>query len=318
MVDIWSSIGQNLSQNTGGVWLYRVNGEVCGPLPLQALVDKLLAGQIDSRTPVAREGTDFHPLGAVAAFAPHLEAARRSSTVRLHKQVRRRRLQAAAVVGVLLLGGALLARQTYRQRQQQTQLQANQQLRAQVEQLRALAASKVAQATAVQRAHPMELVALVSLGDVSDIRIHRGTPARRPGQPPSPHGRGGLHSPAKPSPAGGAPAEPSTTEPEEEETVETCGLSQSAIFGTLRASLGKINVCVEDEKGRDKDSLLPPRLTLQFVVRPSGKVVDFVVDDRHFRTGPLNNCLTKAFNTLSFPSSTGANCPVTIPIKIGK
>jgi type II secretory pathway pseudopilin PulG len=316
MVDIWSGIGQNLSQD-GGVWLYRVNGEVRGPLPLQALVDKLALGQIDSRTPVAREGTDFHPLGAVAAFAPHLEGARRSATGRLHKQVRRRRLQAAAVILVLLGGGALLARQTYRQRQEQTKLQANQQLRAQIEQLRAQAASRVAQATAVQRAHPMALVALVSLGDASDIRIHRG----KKGHAAKLHGRGGLRSPNRaPAPGGGpgASGAPSTDAAEEEESVQTCGLSQSAIFGTLRASLGKINVCVEDEKTRDKDNLLPPRLSLQFVVRPSGKVVDFVVDDRHFRTGPLNNCLTKAFNTLSFPSSTGANCPVTIPIKIGK
>jgi hypothetical protein len=100
--------------------------------------------------------------------------------------------------------------------------------------------------------------------------------------------------------------------------VASCKLSQQDIFGTLRKSLAKINVCVEDEKSRDKEGLLPPTLELSFVVQTSGKVVDFEIEDRHYKKGPMNNCMIKAFQTITFPSSNGANCPVSIPIKIGK
>ena len=100
--------------------------------------------------------------------------------------------------------------------------------------------------------------------------------------------------------------------------MQSCKLTQQDIFGTLRSALGKLNVCVEDEKKRDTQGLLPAALELGFVVKPNGKVVDFAINDRHYRTGPLNNCMIKAFNTITFPGSTGANCPITIPIKIGK
>ncbi len=95
-----------------------------------------------------------------------------------------------------------------------------------------------------------------------------------------------------------------------------CKLSEGDIFGTLKKQLAKINVCVEDEKGRDAANL-PPTLELEFVVKPTGAVTEFHINDRHYRTGPMNNCMIKAFNTIHFPESTGTNCPVTIPIKIG-
>jgi hypothetical protein len=78
-------------------------------------------------------------------------------------------------------------------------------------------------------------------------------------------------------------------------------------------------VCVEDEKKRDTQGLLPPTLVLDFVVRASnGTVSDFFIDNRHYRAGPLNNCFVKVFRTIRFRSSGGSNCPVRLPIKIGR
>ena len=62
---------------------------------------------------------------------------------------------------------------------------------------------------------------------------------------------------------------------------------------------------------------LKAKIEIEFVVRPEGKVVDFGVNDRHYRTGILKNCMTKVFNRIRYPSVGGSNCPVTIPITTG-
>ncbi len=298
MADMWSGLGNDLSK-AEGVWLYRRGGDVCGPLPQKALVKKLLDGDIDLHTQVAREGTDFHPLSQVQAFARYVPEAQTQALLRARRRARKRLLWLVLGVALLLGGAGLLVHQEYARRLTAHKARLQTMRRAE------LAAQQAAQQAAVdlQRAHTMPLVALVSLGDERDIRIHGG--------------RSG-HAASQARPAHKIPASAGRQAITDGTAVEGCGLSQNDIFTPLKAALSKINVCVEDEKKRDTQGLLPDRLELQFVVRPSGKVSHFAIDDRHYRTGPLNNCMIKAFNMMTFPTSTGANCPVTIPIKIGK
>lgn len=307
MSDIWSGVGADLNKNEGE-WLYRVGAEVRGPVAQRLIVEKLISGEINLDTPVAREGTDFSPIGQVRAFEQHIRAAKKARAKRASQKVRRTLL--IICVPVLLIVGGV----SY-------QLQQDYKKRLKLEHERVLATAAKVQAAAqaqVEASHPehlpkMGLVALVSLGTQDDVKI-RGNPAPAvPGAVPATKGKkkmlgkrlGRVHE---------GPEEPE----QDEELVQTCKLSQQDIFGTLRNHLAKLNVCVEDEKKRDTENLLPPTLELQFVVKPTGKVVDFIVNDRHYRAGPLNNCMIKAFNTIAFPPSAGANCPITIPIKIGK
>ena len=51
--------------------------------------------------------------------------------------------------------------------------------------------------------------------------------------------------------------------------VQSCARGQGEIFGVLGKHLGKINVCVQDEKSRDAANL-PNSITLSFVVKPDG------------------------------------------------
>jgi hypothetical protein len=282
MNDLWSNLGAEISVAEGD-WLYRVGDEVHGPLPFQVLADRLAAGDLDFDTPVAREGGAFHPLRKVAAFEPYFDKAQEAAA----KRRRRRTLKLVGIGCILLVLGMGGGGAWFWHRAQVAK-------RARLAALHAREVELQKQREARdQLANAMALVGLVSIDSEKDIHIRSKAPGRRAGPRAGPEGAGG-----------------------EAPMVSECGLSQAQIFQVLKTNLGKINVCVEDEKKRDAASL-PETLELSFVIQPSGSTVDFMIGDRHYRTGPMNNCMIKAFRTFAFPTSTGANCPVTIPIRIG-
>jgi hypothetical protein len=287
MTDIWSGVSVDLtSSSSGGDWLYRVGQEVRGPVAFESVVSKLLSGELNPKTHVAREGGDWHPIAQVAAFEPHV--------LIYQKQASKKAKAVARVVGLLLgilvlISAAIAGYWLWLENEHKKVLAEVARIRSETDLER--------QRRILEAGSKMGLVALVSLGTEKDVQI-KG--AKKPGT------------------SSGKPAKAKTGQaaPPEEDMVSSCKLSQNDIFGTLKKHLAKINVCVEDEKGRDAANL-PSQLELEFVVKPNGKVTDFHVNDRHYRTGPMNNCMIKAFNTISFPESDGTNCPVTIPIKIG-
>lgn len=289
MPDIWGNIGLDIpsSGSSEGEWLYKVGGEVRGPMPLAAVADKLVKGEITLDTPVAKEGGDFHPIARVAAFSSFAGEAKKQAQKRSAAKVRKIILLAALPVLAALGGGGYYVFREFQASKAQKEAEARR-VTAELEQKRKK-----------EEAVPdIGLVALVSLGTEDEVKIKK-------------------HETGTPSTKKTTKSKQETRE-EPEQMVAQCNLSQADIFGTLKRHLAKINVCVEAEKEQDKEGLLPSTLSLSFVVQTSGKVTDFEIEDRHYRKGPMNNCMIKAFNTISFPSSTGANCPVSIPIKIGK
>src|SRR6185437_3959957 len=107
MGDIWSGIGTDITRDEGE-WLYKVGTEMRGPMPHRQLVEKLIAGEVDFSTLVAREGAEFHPIRSEAAFAPHLEAAQKARAKREGRK--RRKVLMIAIVPVVLIaaGGVFL------------------------------------------------------------------------------------------------------------------------------------------------------------------------------------------------------------------
>ncbi len=293
MTDIWSGVSVNLSStSSGGEWLYRVGQEVRGPVAFESVVSKLLAGELTPKTQVAREGGEWHPIAQVAAFEPHVLIYQKQAS----KKARKVAQTIALVLGIIVVIAAGIAGYwLWLENEHKKVLAEVARLRSETDLER--------QRRILESGSKMGLVALVSLGNESDIKI-KGT--KKPGTTSS----GTKHKGTTTTNTTGS------SSPSEEEMVLSCKLSQNDIFGTLKKQLAKINVCVEDEKGRDAANL-PSQLELEFVVKPTGKVVDFRINDRHYRTGPMNNCMIKAFNTITFPETDGTNCPVTIPIKIG-
>lgn len=289
MADIWSNVGGDFVPQ-GEDWLYQKGSQVHGPVPKETLVNKLMTGELDAKTMVAKEGGEFYPISQIAAFAPHLEEVKKVIQRQTAKKIRR--VAALIVLLVAAVGagvGYYFKLEADKKAREQASLLAaeEERLRQQAEERRKIIAGEV------------ELVALVSF-DESKMKVGGGEtkPSTRRTTP-----KGGRDKGAEDA---GPP-----------EMVSKCERSQGEIFGVLRSNLAKINFCVEDEKKRDQGNLLPPTLNLSFVARPDGKVSDFEILDRHYRTGPMRNCMLKAFRLISFPPAKGTNCPVQIPIKIG-
>jgi len=288
MVDIWSSIGVELSKATGE-WLYRVGDEVRGPVPIKALAEKLIRGEIPLTTPVALEGGDFHPVVQVKAFSVHVTEAKKAARKRAAAKVRRIVLISLLVV---LAGGGIAGYFVFEAYKKDEQARVLSEKKRQDEERR-----KEEERLALGK--KMDLVALVSLGTEEEVKIknkpgtaHPKTPTKtKPGEAPA-----------------SAPAEA---------FVSDCTRSQGDILSALGKHVSKLNACVVLEKNGPDGKLLPSTLEIEFVVVPSGKVVDFGITDRHYRTGTLRNCMAKVFQVVTYPTAGGSNCPVTLPLKIG-
>lgn len=287
MSDIWSGIGNEIA-SADGEWLYKLGSEIRGPLAESALATKIANGNVPLDSVVAREGGEFHPLRQVAAFADAVAIAQK----RIAAARAKRFGMIAAVALVVLIGGGSAA--GYVIWQDLERKKAEEIAEAEAERARL---AKLENELRNQKAP--ELVALVSLGAQEDVVIKDAKPKSTRGRRPRGLKRNGASAP-----------------PEKEESIASCQLSQGQIFNTLKKHLAKVNVCVEDEKGRDAANL-PDVLSLEFVVKTDGNVTEFRIQNRHYRSGPMNNCMIKAFRRISFPASSGTNCPVTIPINIG-
>ena len=286
MADLWSNVGAELAP-TGNDWLYQKDGQIHGPVSTETVGQRLLSGAITVKTKVAKEGGEFHPINQIAAFAPHLEELKKKMAKSGASKVRR------AIFGVVVLLGAAGAGGGYyfkMEADKQKKIRADQ-----AAQEKTLLAKKEEERKKIL-SEDVEVIALVSF-DTTAMEVARTSKPKRPS-------KGKKPAPGEKEPAG------------EPEFMSQCQRSNSEIIGVLGKHLRVINFCVEDEKKRDASGL-PPMLKLSFVAKPTGSVGDFAILDRHYRTGPMRNCMVKAFRAIRFPPKGGSNCPVTIPIKIG-
>ena len=283
MSDIWSNVSGNIGPQ-GSDWLYQMDGQVRGPISKDAIVTKLMAGEISLETKVAREGSDdFHPVVQVAAFSEDMGKVKRALGKAESRKARKVWLITILVVALAGSGfGYYFKLETEKKK---------------AENARHIAAAEEKRKAEEREMHELlnqksELVALVSLGDIQSMEV-------------------GGKKKVRPKKSG----KPGAKEAEPAQMVSQCSRGTQEIYSVLGKNLAKINICVEDEKKRNAN--LPGTLTLSFVAVPDGSVSEFEIEDRHFRTGPMRNCMLKAFRTIRFPKADGSNCPVTIPIKIG-
>ncbi len=288
MGDIWSNVGASLP-STSQDWLYQLDGQIHGPVPKEKIVQKLLAGDLDAKTLIAREGGEFHSLSQVAAFAPHLEELGDKLDEAASKSKRN-----AIIVVILVLLGAGGGLGFYLKTAADAK---GEQLVAEHAAAQAKLDEEAKQRKALLDNDNVELVALVSF-DESAMKVG-GTAPVRTRRPKGPKGTG---------PKGGRDVEPPM--------MSSCQRSTGEILNVLKKHLRNINTCVQAEKSRDPGNL-PATLKLSFVAKPDGKVGDFNILDRHYKTGPMRNCMIKTFRMVKYPPTGGSNCPVTIPIKIG-
>jgi hypothetical protein len=105
MSDIWNDLGADIKQGSGrDEWLYRVKGQVNGPVAKRVVVDKLLSGELSvDGTEVAREGGDFYPISQVRRFSDDIQEAQKRAASRSKSRAKK---ILAGIVAAVLVGGA--------------------------------------------------------------------------------------------------------------------------------------------------------------------------------------------------------------------
>jgi len=98
--------------------------------------------------------------------------------------------------------------------------------------------------------------------------------------------------------------------------VASCERSQKSIINGIRKHFKRINTCIANEQKRSGKNSLGSTLVVAFVVRPTGSVLEFEIQDRVVAQTGLKNCLTRVFRGMRFPRVGGTNCPITLPIKL--
>src|SRR5688572_22212563 len=89
MADWLSNVGGSLATKSDD-WLYQKGSQVYGPVTKEAIVTKLISGDLDANTMVAKEGSDaYYPISQVAAFAPALEDVKKALKQKGARKIRR-------------------------------------------------------------------------------------------------------------------------------------------------------------------------------------------------------------------------------------
>lgn len=274
-------------------WLYRRDGLVYGPTSADDLAMKLVDGRVPPDVYAAVEGTnDFHPITRFEAFRAPLED--------LDTALRKRRGRVQALRWILALGllsvcGLASAMMVADARDELivAQNQAHQQ--------ELLARAKHDETVlAMKLDAPAALVTEPMLERARERAKEREELAKRAKETKRTKKRSRKKSSAV-----------ATVE-------DSCKLEDRDVLRTLKKSLGKINWCIESEKGRNPGGALPESLPVSFVVRPTGEIIQFRVEDVDYRQSVLGKCLKKTFRKVRFPPRTGTDCPINLPIRIRK
>ena len=273
------------SDETKSGWLYRYGGQVYGPVEESRLIELMVSGAVPGELEVARDGEEFHPASRVLRFQATVAKARSlhgGNETGLYGKLG----SAVLLLGTCCVLGALGS--------------------IFVETNTVLAQHDVAVEDArgliekAEKAQELPRLALTAI-PVKPSEVAQGGAGSSLGAKRRPSRR---------------PVRAAEAEDDDDSMVATCERSDEEIIKTVERYLGKINTCILDGRERGDSGSLDGALTVAFVVRPTGSLVEFEVQgsEHSYR---MVNCLTRVFTGIKFARTGGTNCPVSLPITIG-
>ena len=274
------------SDDTKSDWLYRYGGHVYGPVEEARLIELIMGGAVPGELEVARDGEEFHPASRVLRFQATVAKA-----TDLHGGKEAGRYRTMGRVVLLLgtccvlgsLGAVFLATDA---------------LLAQHDAALVDARGRLEKAGKVQE---LPRLALTAIPAKAASAAKRGEGARASGEKRLPRRR---------------PVKTPDAEAEDDSMVATCERSNDEIRKVVERHVGKINTCIVEGRERGDGEPLEGVLTVGFVVRPTGSLVEFELRSSEY-SHPMLNCLTRVFTRIRFARTGGTNCPVSLPITIG-
>jgi hypothetical protein len=271
------------SDDTKSGWLYRYGGHVYGPVEESRLIELIMAGAVPGELEVARDGEEFHPASRVLRFQATVAKARGLHAGKETGPYRKMR-SAVLLLGVCCVLGSLGA----------VFVETN--------------AVLAEHGTAVEDARGI----LEKAEKVQDLP--RLALTALPAKVPAVAKRGGGDRPGVKRRPTRLPVR--SADAEDDSMVATCERSDDEIIKTVERYLGKINTCILDGRERGESGSLDGALTVAFVVRPTGSLVEFEVEGSE-HSNRMVNCLSRVFTRIKFARTGGTNCPVSLPITIG-
>lgn len=286
-------MGESGAQPTGsdpgpatGLWMFKQNGMVFGPVSARVMLDKLYKGEIGPDTEVSREEEEnYRSLGEVAFFTLHVAKAQAKLKVEREEDTlqagQRRGRRTRGVVVVLLVfaavglagGGAYLLVQ---RRQHQLEKEVD---------------------DIPITANPPELTAAskVASRDV-DVRLAATGPTAPTGHRPVRHG---------PVPSGPAAAN----------EVTTAQYDKGSIVGAEVRQKGSLIPCIRAELRRAPDFRGDVKFTV--AIGNDGHVAKLWMDDNRFKDGPLQSCFQNTMDKWHFASYEGERATLSDSFHVG-
>lgn len=297
----------------GTFWLYRQHDLLLGPIPYEAIVEQLYAGEIDGETPICEQGggSDFRPLKENALFfVPLAKASAKLKVEAQHRdvvQTQRRAfgLKAMALTLLTILGIVLIG--------------------------------LFAHYLAVHRPWERKVVLpdpiitdelpLIALSTARAADDDEGVayPADAPGAV-RPDGRPGGSKPSagRSRAQGKAVASAQAQRSPGRRPVDRDGLQslqswdEDAIQKILSAKKRTLHPCLTAEAHRQDNPAWSARVPLEFTVSNAGKVTKLWIDHHDYKSdaSELYKCMFKVLSTWQFPAYEGEQANVSMVFNV--
>lgn len=284
--DLVDTVGED-ALTLDASWLYKLNGQIFGPVSSKVLLEKLYGGEVDAETPIAPQDGEFMALRRYGAFRLHLPkvAEHRAAAEEARKKERaakNAKIRNWVIFGVVisaLVGsvgyGVIHSIRTQRVEEAERKTE-DEERRIREEMIENLMASLTIDPP------------LIELAD--DEKQGAGAKGKRR--------RGAKKAKA------GAVLPP---------TVE---LTRGEIMEGVTEVFGGLKRCIVEQIQRDPESVTD-RIVLSFSVDNSGTVKNVDLEDRILRKSPIKDCIAGKLAQLKFRKYIGEVQNVEYPITIG-
>jgi hypothetical protein len=305
-----------------GEWMFKLHGEVLGPVPSNAIVEHMMAGDIDESTRVSFEEGRWVVLQQLPQWRPfllqakaHIRAEQARAEAALAARKRRLRNLINVVIGAIFLvllsfavSYLVIVQRPWRNEEA-----------LQAWSTRHVPLLAVVGPVGAGRKTPSEQGPVSGAQAYADISIDKILVEDAPDLVairPSPGTKRKRKRRVTPAPEktvdAGVP--PAVGQPAEGSQVASLGgLTKQDIINKVYASknMGRLKACLMSEIKRNED--LPGRVVLNFSIKNDGRIHNVQLDDIRLENGPLQRCFEQKLARLSFPSYTGQVQTVTVP-----
>lgn len=304
-----------------GEWLYKLQGEILGPVPSPEIIERMFAGEVDESTEVAPDEGDWRTIQAVPDFHPFLYQAKakiraqqaRAEAERAARKRRRRNIIKVALGAVVLVIISFLASyflivsRPWR---------SDDAMRAWADKhVPLLRVASVAPAVGDTREMDEGIdIDQILIDDAPTLVAIKNNVRRKPHK-----GRKKSHTGSTPGKPGGKKVKGSGAsgdKPERPKTASLGTLSNEEIIDKVysKSNLRRMYTCIRSAIRRHQQ--LPPVITIEFTISNDGRAGKVRMEDVKLEGGQIHKCFSRKVAQLRFRSFSGQVRNVTIPFKI--